>query len=71
MLAFSGAVSYLLLHNDAALMDPDEFYSHANWYGVLVITATIFVPFVGLYVLGRGVLAVVQRSSRRSLPSRE
>ena len=32
-------------------MDAEEFYVPTNWYGIAPIAATIFVPFVALYIL--------------------
>jgi hypothetical protein len=53
VLLISGGASYWLIHNDARAMDAEEYYVSTNWYGIAPITATIFVPFVGLYALLR------------------
>src|SRR5262249_37449866 len=64
VLLVSGGVSWWMLRSDAGAMDPEEFYLHDNWYGVAPITATVFAPFVAVYVVWRGIVALTNRSRR-------
>jgi hypothetical protein len=62
VVVISAGVSWWMIRSDAALMDPEEVYNYADWYGVAAITATLF----AVAALGVLIRAIVAKRSPRS-----